>query len=508
MDDSFTDNERTTQSLPDSAAWYVPTAAAGSLQLSNHALTLVANDHDRSLTAYFPSVTLGIGDTLTFTVNFAFSRTAPSIPDGFRTMVAYTNGTAPRRTDGTVTGQYQGYGAFTNPGSASGTLRNRKRNGPAASRSTASLLEITDGATDVVWDTFGSARTAASRALQAVATNSCTISIQRTGPDSATVTTTFTGGSPSTTTTLVEVDASAAFFTFDTVALAAADTAAAGDFSLSRALLTVERTTARISNLSILTTLSSSSDNFVMGYVVSGADATHPKPLVIRAVGPSLSAFLANTVDDPRLETYAGATKTGENDNWGGSISLSNAMTAVGAFPYASTTSKDAAVSSAITTRDNSVKVSATGPGALIAEIYDATPADSYTESTPRLANVSVRKQIGTGLTVGFVIGGTGSRQVLIRAIGPGLAAFGVPGTIADPQLRLNRSGAVIAANDNWGGTPSLSAAFNAVGAFGLTASSKDAALLITLTPGDYSVEVTSTDTNSGEGLVEVYEVR
>jgi hypothetical protein len=64
--------------------------------------------------------------------------------------------------------------------------------------------------------------------------------------------------------------------------------------------------------------------------------------------------------------------------------------------------------------------------GMVLTELYDATPADAYAPSTPRLINVSVLKEIGAGFTVGFVVGGTTSRSVLVRAVGPGLAGVGV----------------------------------------------------------------------------------
>jgi hypothetical protein len=266
----------------------------------------------------------------------------------------------------------------------------------------------------------------------------------------------------------------------------------------------------RLINLSILTSIPAANETFTMGYVVGGTGTTGSKPLVIRAAGPSLGALgVPGTLADPKLELFAGPTPSGQNDNWGGSAQLVTALANVGAFPYTAPTSLDAAMVANITTRDNSVKVSAanTGTGAVIAEIYDATPAGTFTASTPRLINVSVSKQIATGttLTAGFVIGGLTSRTVLVRAVGPGLAAFGVPGTLADPQLALFASGK-IAENDNWGGDPALSTAFSQVGAFVLPPASMDAVLLITLAPGNYSATVTGLGPG-GTALVEVYEL-
>ncbi len=267
----------------------------------------------------------------------------------------------------------------------------------------------------------------------------------------------------------------------------------------------------RLINLSILTSVLASGDSFTLGYVVGGADTTGLKPLVIRAAGPSLGALgVPATVDDPKLELFAGATKTGENDNWGGTAALTSAMSAVGAFPYVNGTSNDAAALADISTRDNSVKVSAAGngTGTVIAEIYDATARDNFRLTTPRLINVSVLKNIGGSLTAGFVIGGSTTKTVLIRAVGPGLAAFGLTGTVVDPRLELfDGSSKSIATNDDWAGTVALSASFTQVGAFSLPPTSKDAALLMTLPPGSYTATVTPGAAATGLALVEIYEV-
>lgn len=270
---------------------------------------------------------------------------------------------------------------------------------------------------------------------------------------------------------------------------------------------------SRISNLSVLTSLTAPADNFTLGYVVGGASTAVTKPLVLRAAGPALGALgVGGTLDDPKIELYTGTTKTGENDDWGGGAVLANAFASVGAFPFASPTAKDAAATANLTTRDNSVKISAannTSTGLVLAEIYDATPPDNFVTTTPRLLNVSVLKSLGTGLTLGFTIAGSTPKNVLIRAIGPTLGDFGVPGTVVDPQLSLFRSGAAtpLATNDNWGGTSVLTAAFTSVGAFALPAASKDAALLTALAPGGYSVQVSGVGDTTGIALVEVYEV-
>lgn len=267
----------------------------------------------------------------------------------------------------------------------------------------------------------------------------------------------------------------------------------------------------RLVNLSILTDLAAG-DTFTMGFVVGGADTTGNKALLARAAGPSLAPLgVSDAHTDPKIELFTGAAKLLENDNWGGSTAISNAFSQVGAFAYVSGGSRDAAVfKTDLAPGNNSVVVSGVGnaSGTVIAELYDATPAAAVGGATPRLVNVSVLKNLGAGLTAGFVIGGGSAKKVLIRAVGPTLSsAFGVSGAVSDPKLTLfGANSTKVGDNDDWGGTTALSAAFAAVGAFALPDNSKDAALLATLAPGSYTVQV-SGDKASGLALVEVYEV-
>ena len=117
---------------------------------------------------------------------------------------------------------------------------------------------------------------------------------------------------------------------------------------------------------------------------------------------------------------------------------------------------------------------------------------------------------VGTGTdapNLGFVIAGTSAKRILIRAVGPALAQFGVTGVIADPQFELYREGVRIDQNDNWGGLAMLTNAFEQVGAFGMKdASSRDAALLATLEPGAYSVVVSGQGGTTGVTLIEIYD--
>lgn len=125
-----------------------------------------------------------------------------------------------------------------------------------------------------------------------------------------------------------------------------------------------------------------------------------------------------------------------------------------------------------------------------------------------RLTNVSVRSSAGTGadtLIVAFTIEGTGSKQMLLRGVGPALTTFGVGGVVTDPELRLFNGSLVIASNDNWDSSGNLATIGDSVGAFRLAAGSRDAALFSNLAAGSYSMHLVA---NSGPGiaLVEGYD--
>lgn len=121
------------------------------------------------------------------------------------------------------------------------------------------------------------------------------------------------------------------------------------------------------------------------------------------------------------------------------------------------------------------------------------------------LSNLSTRAVLtaNQATSVGFVVGGSATRRVLVRAIGPSLAQFGVSNVEANPVLSVYRGGVQIGTNSGWGGAASLTAVFASVGAFTLPATSRDCALVLTLAPGGYTALVRADA--GGEVLVEVY---
>lgn len=141
-----------------------------------------------------------------------------------------------------------------------------------------------------------------------------------------------------------------------------------------------------------------------------------------------------------------------------------------------------------------------------LAEVFDA-----QVEAEGRLKALAVRSRAGVGnniLIAGFVLVGDAPKTVLIRAVGPSLAQQGVSGVLVDPGLRLFRGNEEIDRNNDWGGTAWLKKAFAEVGLGGFESdSSRDAALLVSLEPGVYTVHVSGADGGTGVALVEVYAV-
>ncbi len=147
----------------------------------------------------------------------------------------------------------------------------------------------------------------------------------------------------------------------------------------------------------------------------------------------------------------------------------------------------------------------ARGPGQSAPSESGDGPANS------RLANVAarVRWQAGDGpAVIGFVVTGAGTRTVLLRAVGPGLATLGVGDGVSDPKLRLYRGPTLVAENDDWS-VPAgqlSGATFSAAGAFPLEVGSRDAAIVATLGPGEYTASTTAGEGARGTLLLEVYD--
>ena len=273
---------------------------------------------------------------------------------------------------------------------------------------------------------------------------------------------------------------------------------AAGTAVSTAAVVRVEpRPSSRITNVSIRTPLAVG-QTLIVGLSMSGG----AKAVLVRAVGPGLSPFgVSDAMADPRLMLFRGAVVEGMSDDWGGGPTLAATFASVGAFALPAG-SRDAALVATID-GGRTVQVVGASPGTVLVEAYDAGAGDS-----PRLVNVSARNRVNGSsepLIAGFTVVGNAPRTILIRGVGPTLASFGVLGALSDPRLELYSGATKINENDTW--ATSLSTTFGAVGAFALIPGGRDAALLVTLAPGGYTVQVSGVGGATGDALIELYEV-
>ena len=273
----------------------------------------------------------------------------------------------------------------------------------------------------------------------------------------------------------------------------------------------------RLVTVSARAAVGAGASNLIAGFVVGGpANDGSLKKLLVRGVGPSLAAFgVTGIVADPvvQVKNWGAGAVVAQNDNWSGDATVAGVSAQVGAFPLAGPGSLDAALVTSLAPGAYTANVSGgtNGTDIALAEVYDATTA--FSPATPRLLHASARALVNPGagnLILGFVVGGSTSRTFLIRGLGPALTAYGVPGTLADPTLQVVSfgTGAVVGQNDNWGGNSAVTAAAGQVGLFPLTnVQSKDAALLVTLSPGVYTANLSGVNNTSGIALLEIYTV-
>jgi hypothetical protein len=275
-------------------------------------------------------------------------------------------------------------------------------------------------------------------------------------------------------------------------------TNSAGSVTSNSTVLTVSAL-PRLYSLAVRTVLEAD-QVLIVGFTMSGG----AKNVLLRAVGPTLGTTFGvpGTMADPKLDLYSGLSLITANDNWGGGSSLAATFQSAGAFAYASATSLDAALVASISGA-RTAHVYGRTAGVVLVEGYDVGTGDAQ-----RFTGLSARNRVGSGaniLIAGFSLSGEGMRNLLIRAVGPALGGFGVPGVLSDPKLEIYQGSTKIGENDNW--SSMLSNAFSSVGAFQLTPGSKDAAITISLPANAYTVQVSGADGGVGEALVEIYEL-
>ncbi len=314
-------------------------------------------------------------------------------------------------------------------------------------------------------------------------------------------------------------------------------TTTAGSATSDPATLTLSSTPSRVANISTRGVTAGGNQALIAGFVVANAPGAPPnqtRQMLIRVIGPSLNGpplnlNVAGALNNPVVEVYNSAgVPILTNDNWGNQsgnaaasatqvTAIQQATTRVGTFALAPN-SQDAVVFATLPAGNYTVQASGANPaasGVVLIEVYDATLA-ATTATSPRASNVATRGEVGTGANVliaGFVINGTASRRMLLRGVGPTLTRFGLGqnAVLADPLLTLkDAAGVTLRTNDDWstgGDAAVIAAAAVSGGAFALANGSKDAAMIIMLPPGAYTVQLSGVGNTTGIGIVEVYDI-
>jgi hypothetical protein len=248
-------------------------------------------------------------------------------------------------------------------------------------------------------------------------------------------------------------------------------------------------------------------DALIAGFILRGG----PKRVVLRAMGPGLknlanpSNSLPNLLADPTLELF---NERGEriafNDNYS-DIKNSSDREEIQGYrlnpPSGGVVTADSVI--AATLSEGSYTAVVRGKdgtsGNCLVEVYNVD-----IDYSPALLNISTRGPVGSGddvMIAGFVIRGDRERRVLVRGVGPSLAASGVANPLLDPVLEIHDQNGQIAANDDWRSDQETE--INAAGF--APGDNREAAVILSLWPGSYTAIVRGKDNTAGNALVEVF---
>ena len=199
-----------------------------------------------------------------------------------------------------------------------------------------------------------------------------------------------------------------------------------------------------LANISTRLRVETGDNVLIGGFIITG---THPKKIIVRAIGPSLP--LAGVLANPVLELHGppGFT-TITNDNW-----RSDQQAEIIATGIPPTNDLESAIVATLPANNAAytaiVRGVSNGTGIGLVEAYDL---DRTVDS--KLANISTRGFVQTGNNVligGLIVLGQDQQKVIVRAIGPSLTNAGVPNALQDPTLELrDGNGGLIRSNDNW----------------------------------------------------------
>jgi cyclophilin family peptidyl-prolyl cis-trans isomerase len=260
----------------------------------------------------------------------------------------------------------------------------------------------------------------------------------------------------------------------------------------------------RLINVSARVPVGTGDDALIAGFIVRGTDA---KRIAVRGLGPSLASLgVQNFLANPTLELHdSSGAIIASNDDWGSAPNRQD----LSDVALAPASAQESAILTTVPSNTSGVTYTAvlrgvnntTGVG--LVEVYDL---DSGPGST--LLNVSTRGDVSAEPNVligGFTLGGTESKKIIVRAIGPSLTQFGVQNALQNPTLELrNAQGALVDSNDDWMNSPQKAE----IQSSGLAPTdTSESAVLQTLPAGAYTGIVRGVNGGTGVGVVQVYQL-
>jgi hypothetical protein len=278
----------------------------------------------------------------------------------------------------------------------------------------------------------------------------------------------------------------------------------------------VNGTPAYLANLSTRAFVQTSDNVMIGGLIVQG---TQPKRVILRAIGPELSQYgVPNAMANPTLELHnASGALIASNDDWQhtimGGIITSDQVQDIQNSGHAPGDGRESAIIATLLPGNYTAIVRGlqNTMGVALVEAYDLSPSLHSI-----LGNISTRSFVRTDDDVmigGFIVQGSESKNVIIRAIGRELSQFGVPDFLADPTLELhNGNGALIASNDNWqhtiiSGIITQDQVQNIQNSGHAPTDPSESAIIANLPPGNYTAIVRGVSNTTGVALVEVYDL-
>jgi hypothetical protein len=237
------------------------------------------------------------------------------------------------------------------------------------------------------------------------------------------------------------------------------------------------------------------------------ATGTANKKVIIRATGPTLNDFgVPGALQDPTLELYQGGTLLLSNDDWVTSPQQAEIQNS----GLAPNKNAEPAIIATLTPNQTYTAVVRGKNGETGVGIVEAFDLDQAAAS--KLGNISTRGFVDVDdnvMIAGLIVSpsnGT-STKILVRALGPTLGDFGVPGALANPTVDLvNSSGTIIRSNNDWKDDTQQRALIEAAGL--APNHDEEAALVETIAPGAYTAIVRGNSRATGVGLVEAYNIQ